>query len=77
MAQGWGCIGSVLGMYWLSVGDVLAQGWGWGDLVLGIWRLSVGDVTYQSSKEMLWISDGDVVGNMLRDGMAMLMVKLV
>ena len=66
-----------MGMYWLSVGDVLAQGWGWGDLVLGIWRLSVGDVTYQSSKEMLWISDGDVVGNMLRDGMAVLMVKLV
>ena len=45
--------------------------------MLGIWRLSVGDVTYQSSKEMLWISDGDVVGNMLRDGMAVLMVKLV
>ena len=69
VAQGWGCIGSVLGMYWLRVGE--------GDLVLGIWRLSVGDVTYQSSKEMLWISDGDVVGNMLRDGMAVLMVKLV
>ena len=70
----WLRVGDVLAQCW---GDVLAQGWGWGDLVLGIWRLSVGDVTYQSSKEMLWISDGDVVGNMLRDGMAVLMVKLV